>query len=375
MSNNQTVPSMDHGDVTNGQTEADLLDAVLRNTSFLEHSDEDVSEPLPDEEIPEVDPEYSDEEEDPEESEETVSEEESEEEVDEESNEDGDTEEESPTQDVDVYTADDLDLDALVRVKIDGEEVDVSFSELLKGYQTDNSLSKKGRELGEARQQLEQERQEALAQVQSMSEASAAVLMGQEQQFSKEYHEIEAKIQKARDEGDRYELEELKDQREQAQRKYWNARQQREGLQQRLAQQKEMQAQQEWETNMQYFAEVIEEKVPGFDDKMAQDIREFALSEDVGLPEYLVDSIMDPDVIRVLNDYRILKTGVSKGEAKRKAVPAKKAVPTKKAKSKQAKDVDKEKMVKARAFREDATKEDQDAFLKQYAAKSLSRNM
>jgi hypothetical protein len=373
MSNDQTVPAMDHGDVTNGQTEAELLDAVLRNSAFVETPEE----PLPDEEIPEVDPEYSDEEEDPEESEETVSDEQSEEEADEELDEDGDEseEEESPTQEVNVYTADDLDLDALVRVKIDGEEVDVSFSDLLKGYQTDSSLSKKGRELGEARQALEEERQEALAQVQQMSEASAAVLMGQEQQFSKEYHEIEAKIQKARDEGDRYELEELKDQREQAQRKYWDARQQRERLQGQLAQQKEMQAQQEWETNMQYFSEVIEEKVPGFNEDMAQQIRDFALSEDVGLPEYLVDSIMDPDVIRVLNDYRILKTGVTKGEAKRKAVPAKKAVPTKKAKSKQAKEVDKEKMIKARAFREDASQEDQDAFLKQYAANSLSRKM
>ena len=63
----------------------------------------------------------------------TVSDEESEEEVEEESDEDGDEseEEESPTQEVNVYTADDLDLDALVRVKIDGEEVDVSFSDLL----------------------------------------------------------------------------------------------------------------------------------------------------------------------------------------------------------------------------------------------------
>jgi len=366
MSNDQTVPDMDHGDITSGQTEAELLDAVLRGTSFLNQE-----EPLPDEEIPEVDPEESDYDDDLEESEEAVSEEESEEEVDEESDEDDG--EEPSTQEVDVYTADDLDLDAYVRVKIDGEEVDVSFADLLKGYQTDNSLSKKGRELGEARQQLEQERQEALAQIQSMSEASAAVLMGQEQQLSREYHEIEARIQKARDEGDRYELEELKDQREQAQSKYWAARRQREGLQEQLNKQKDMQAQQEWESNMQYFSEVINEKVPGFDEKMAQDIRAFAVSEDVGLPEYVVDSIMDPDVIRVLHDYMVLKTGVTKGEAKRKAAPAKKAVPTKKGKSKQAKVEDKEKMIKARAFREDASKEDQDAFLKQYAAKSLSR--
>ena len=370
MSNDQTVPAMDHGDVTSGQTEAELLDAVLRGTEFLQNE-----EPLPDEEIPEVDPEESDYEDDLEESEEAVSNEESEEEVDEELDEDGDEseEEESPTQEADVYTADDLDLDAYVRVKIDGEEVDVSFADLLKGYQTDNSLSKKGRELGEARQQLEQERQEALAQIQEMSEASAAVLMSQEQQFSQEYHEIEAKIQKARDEGDRYELEELKDQREQAQSKYWAARNQREGLQKKLQEHKSAQAQQEWEQNMQYFNENIESQVPGFNEQMAQDIRAFALSEDVGLPEYLVDSIMDPTVIRVLNDYRILKTGVSKGQAKRKAAPVKKAVPTKKTKTKQAKQEDKEKMVKARAFREDATKEDQDAFLRQYAANSLSR--
>ena len=41
---------------------------------------------------------------------------------------------------------------------------------------------------------------------------------------------MEEKIQKARDEGDTFELSQLKDKQEQIQKDYWKARQNREGL-------------------------------------------------------------------------------------------------------------------------------------------------
>ena len=363
----QTVPTMDHSaaEHSNGPTEQELLDAVMRQSPIMEEVG--FSEPLPEEEIPEVDPEESEEEVDPEDSEDAVSEEEYEEEVEGAEDEDGT---EVPTQDADVFTADDLDLDAKVRVKIDGEELDVSFSDLLKGYQTDASLSKKGRELGEAKKQLEEQYATQAKEINELGQASAAILLGEEQNLSKQYHSLEAQIEKARQEEDTFELDKLKDKREQVQKKYWNARKQREGIQTQLTAQQAKREQEQWEANMQYFQENIESYVPGFDDKVASDIREFAIGE--GLPAAIVDSIMDPQVVKVLNDYRTLKQGVTKGEAKRKAVPTKKVVPTKKAKSPTKKAADKDKMIKARAFREDASKDDQDAFLKQYAAKSLN---
>ena len=100
----------------------------------------------------------------------------------------------------------------------------------VKGYTTDQSLSNKGRELSEARKELEAERQGKLETLDQMGNAAAAVLGQAEQGFAKQYHDMEEKIQKARDEGDTFELSQLKDRQEQIQKDYWKARQNREGL-------------------------------------------------------------------------------------------------------------------------------------------------
>ena len=360
MDQDQTVPSMDHagGDA---QSEQAMLDAVLSSSDFFKEAS-GVEEPLPEEHDELLDEVESDEEV-PEESDEIEEEyEEYEEEAEAEDDEDS-------TQEADVYTADDLDLDAQVVVKIDGEEQNVSFAELLKGYQMDASLSKKGRELGEAKKALEEEKEKALSEVKELGEASAAVLMGQESNLAKEYHKIEEQIEKARDDGDTYEVNELKDKREQLQKKYWKARNEREGLQSKLKEQNDAVLKKQHEETLKYFYDNIEKEVPDWSEDVAKDVREFALGE--GLPEQVVDSISDPVVVRLLNDYRKLKQGVKKGAAKRKALPKAKAVPAKKAKSESAKKANAEKMKRARAFKEDASKEDQMAFLRDYAAKSL----
>jgi len=365
-SQNESLPDMDDIPVqaATGPTEQELLDAVLQNTGFLEGS-------LPDEEIPEVDPSESDyEEEDPEESDEVVNEEDEEEveDTDEVEEEDEDASEEDATQDDSVFTPDDLDLDAKLRVKIDGEEVEVSFSDLIKGYSTEQSLSTKGRELGEARKQLEAEKAEQLSEIGKLGQASSAILMSQENTLAKEYHNIEAQIKKARADGDTFELAELKDKREEVQQRYWQARQQREGLVETLEKQQREVFEKQWKEQLDNFYEKIEEYVPGFNEEVASELREFAISE--GLPEDLLNGITDPAVVKFVNDYRMLKQGVSKGEAKRKAAPTKK-VPVKKAKSPTKKKEDKAKIVKARAFREDASQEDQMDFLRQIASRSL----
>jgi len=61
-----------------------------------------------------------------------------------------------------------------------------------------------------------------------------------------------------------------------------------------------------------------------------------------------------------------------KVQLKEKVIPTKKAVPTKKAPTPQKKADDKAAMVKARAFKEDASNDDQMAFLKQLASNSLN---
>ena len=116
------------------QTEEALLADIIRNSDFVDT--------LPDEQVPELDAEDSDEE-DPEELEESDNvDEEDEDEIDE--TEVLDEDDDESTQEADVYVPDDLDLDAQVLVKIDGEEVAVSFSDLIKGYSTEQHLSNSG---------------------------------------------------------------------------------------------------------------------------------------------------------------------------------------------------------------------------------------
>jgi len=364
MADDNTLPAMDDMVSNAGPSEQELLDAVMANSPIMD----EVGIPLPNEEEIVEDPEEVVEEEDPEATESELDEEEEYEEEGEEA--EGEDGAEAPTQEPEVYTAEDLDLDAKVSVKIDGEEMEVSFGDLLKGYQTDAHLSKKGRELGEAQKALDEEREAKLKEVESIAAANVQMLSANENAHAKHYHAINQKIAEAKENGDTYELPELREQLEDAKQNYWKAKQNKDQLIQKVGEQKQAYEQQQLEQQLAHFQEAIPEMIPDFSDEVATQIREFALEE--GIAEGLLDSVVDPTIVKFIDDYRRLKQGVNKGAAKRKAVPAKKAIPAKKAPSKQKKTTDAEKMRKARAFKEDASQEDQMAFLRDYASKSLS---
>ena len=360
MSDNETLPVQDDAR-SDGPTEQELLDAVMRNSPIMEEA----GVPLPDKEIEIEDP-VEEEDEDPESSE-AVSEED-EEEVEEEgveepAGDDASTESE-------LFTADTLDLDAKVAVKIDGEETEVSFGDLIKGYTTEQSLSKKGRELGEARKALDEERATKLEELEKIATATAQQLMNAENVFSKQYHDLEAKIQKARADGDTYDLGELKDKREQAQAKYWRARKAREDGLASVSKQKEDFEAQRWQEQIDHFSKEIPNHIPDFNEDLATKIRDFAVEE--GIAEGLLDTVVDPVVIKFIDDYRRLKQGVTKGTAKRKATPAKKAVPAKKGRPPAQKKVAADKAVRDKVLSGKGNKNDEMAFLRQYASKSLN---
>lgn len=345
----------------NGQTEANLLADIMANSEFVGS--------LPDEQIPEVDPEELDDE-DPEESDDAVSEE-VEEEVEEEDvdTEEEDADEESATDESDVYATDDLDLDAKVVIKVDGEHTEVSFGDLIKGYSTEQHLSKKGRELGDARKELEDEYQTKTEELSVMTKASAAVLYSNEQASASQYHELEAQIEKARKDGDTYEVNELKDKREQVQKEYWNARKQREELVGQIAQQEQASVEKEWNEQLEYFNETIPTLIPDFNEETATAIREFALAEGVSVE--VLDSIADPVIVKFVDDYRRLKQGVTKGAAKRKSTPTKKA-PLRKAKTATKQKQDAREKTRQKALSGTASAEEQQAFLRSYAERSLN---
>lgn len=353
------------------RTEDEILADILANTEFLEDDDVPQPESLPDDEMEyEGDPDELDSE-DPMDEDESVDD--VEEEIDEESEEESDDEdasEEDATDEVTAYEEDEVDWDIHVPVTIDGEQTLVSLAELRKGYATEQHLSKKGRELGEARKEIEAEREQRLGELVSLTEAVNGMLASNEQELAQQYHAIDAKIKEARESGNTYELTELKDQREQAQQAYWEARNRREAVVQQTLEQKQAAEAQEWNTKVEQFFTEIEEVIPGYDEKYAEDLRGFG--EEIGLSQEFMATVADVSIVKALDDYRKLKQGVTTGAKKRAKVSIKKA-PVKKAKPAERKRVDQDNMVKARAFRQDASQEDQMAFLRNYASKSLNQ--
>ena len=169
-----SAPPRDDAGATDGRTEEQLLADIVSSSEFVPNEEQS----LPVEQVPEVDPEES-EQQDPKESDESANEEieegANEEEVESEGEDAGD---EPATQDPELFTPEDLDLEAKVSLKIDGQDTEVSFNDLIKGYSTEQSLSKKGRELGDARKNFEEDYNKKLAEVQEMSTASVAVSSG-----------------------------------------------------------------------------------------------------------------------------------------------------------------------------------------------------
>jgi len=353
---NMDSTQMDDSIAEGSRTEEQMLADIMANSEFTES--------LPDEQVPELDTEEATEDPDVDESE--VEEVEEEVETDEEETE---AEDDTSTQEAEVYSTDDLDLDAKVSIKIDGKETDVSFSDLIKGYSTEQHLSNKGRELGDARKQLDEEYETKFKEINSLGQASASILYREEQSLAKEYHEIEASIEQARKDGDTYEVNELKDKREQSQKNYWQARSNREGLVKNVQAQVQEQSTKQWNEQLEHFSKAIPEMIPDFNEKTATAIREFAISE--GIAPEVLDTIVDPVIVKFGYDYRRLKQGVTKGTAKRKATLVKKA-PVRKSKTRSQKEVDRETKIRQRAFSEDSSDDDQMAFLRGLANKSLN---
>ena len=367
MDNTAAIPDStprDDSVATGGQTEEKLLADIISNSQFVKNE-----ESLSTEQVPKLDPEESDTQ-DPE-SEEAESEEVEEEVESEETETKGeDAAEEAATEGSEVFTQDDLDLDAKVTVKIDGKDTEVSFNDLIKGYSTEQSLSKKGRELGDQRKNLEEEYNKKLEEVRQLGSASAAVLYSEEQALSKKYHDLEAKIDEARKENDTYKMNELKDEREQAQQAYWKARNQRESVVKGIQANTQKQMKENWEKEIKNFNDTITNLIPDYNESTATSIREFAISE--GMKPEIIDVITDPAIVKFVDDYRRLKQGVTKGTVKRKAVPTKR-VPTRKTKSANEKKNQKAADLRTRALSANSSKSDQDAFLKTLAERSLSK--
>lgn len=266
-----------------------------------------------------------------------------------------------------TYSLADLE-DVMVTHKINGEEVTLPLSEWIASSATKQHLSKQGREIGEQKKALEEERSQKLQQLDQIGKALAANLYGNETKAQQEYNELSQKMAEAEKSDDTYEIGELTKKRNQAQREYWEARNSREAIIKGIQEQQKEAQQSAFQESVKKFNEEIPNVIPDWNDNVAKEVREFAIKE--GLPEALVNVITDPALVKFVYDYKNLKNGVSKGAEKRK-VTKKLKTPVKRSRPAEKVQLDREAMIKARAFKQDSSKEDQDAFMKQYALKSL----
>jgi len=270
-----------------------------------------------------------------------VSEEEAQEENDTESENDLDEEEESSdsdeeenaeddtsTQNADLPSEEDIDWEYQVPVTVDGKTEYVTLEEIRKGYSTDKHLSQKGRELGELKKQIDQERTEKLQEIIQLGTVINEELTAVETSLATQYHKIKGDIDKAREEGDTYTARELKEQLEDVQEKYWKARNKREVQVKAVAEQLQAQQLEQQQVLLKQYEDNIVNLIPDYSEKVAKSIREFAIKE--GIPEQLLEAVYDPNVVKFINDYRKLKTAKETGEVKRKASPNVKSIPSKK---------------------------------------------
>jgi hypothetical protein len=343
------------GDILRNSPAAEMLG--LKNEGSL--PEEDSSVPNPDESESEQEAQ-----ENSEESENDLNEDEESNDTEEEKADEDDT----STQNSELPTEEDIDWEYKVPVTIDGKTEYKTLEEIRKGYSTDQHLSQKGRELGELKKQVEQERQEKLKELVDLGSALHAELTQTETSFAQEYHKLSNEIEKAREDGDTYTARELKEKREEVQEKYWAARNKREAHSQQIAEKFKAQQEESQKALLAKFETDVKVVIPDFNDATAKTIREFALKE--GLPEEILNVIYDANIIKFINDYRLLKTAKEKGEAKRKSAPTVKSVPTKKGvpqsqKEKTAVETNRQKVLTGQG-----TKDDELAFLKRISSVS-----
>lgn len=242
---------------------------------------------------------------------------------------------EDATQQPESDDSDEIDMDFKVPVKIDGEESEVSMEELVANYQTKQSQSKKGDELAEQAKILDETREQA----EIYARVNAELLQREDAKDQSVLKHLQAQVDKAFDEDD-FEASKLNNKLTKAKEEYTSRKLSRDNLLQGMSQQLGQQQEEQFAAQVEHFNEVVPELIPDWSEEVAMSNRKFALS--IGLDENMVDTIVDPMMIKAIDSFRRLSENSDKGTAKRKKTPVKR-VPTKKpvaAKNKKSNKVD-----------------------------------
>jgi hypothetical protein len=247
----------------------------------------------------------------------------------EETEEEGKDDEQDSTEEADLPSEEDIDWEYKIPVTINGKTEHKTLEEIRKGFATDQSLSQKGRELGDERKKLDQERTEKLQDLVTIGSVLHEDMTEQETALSQNYAGLKAKYEEAKKAGDRIQATDLKEQMEEVQESYWTIRNKREDRVKKVVEKIQAQSAEQQQKLIETFSTEIKTVLPEFNDKLAKSIREFALKE--GIPAELLNVIYSAPVIKALNEFRKLREASSKGSTKRTAQPIKKVTPAKKA--------------------------------------------
>jgi len=273
---------------------------------------------------------------------------------------DDDDSEEDSTEDEEEEDSDndEIDWEFKVPVKVDGEDADVDLAELVKGYQTSQHLSKKGRDLADERKEFESEKTTKMEELVQTAKVLQAQNTYKETELSKEYAELDKELKAAKKDGDRYKADELTDKIEDVKSEYWKARQTREKIEESLKSNEEAESQKIFQEGLERFNEEIGDYIPDFNEEKAAKIREFAVSK--GIPQEILATLVDAKIIGALNEFMEISEKVSKGSAKRKAAPKRTPSQTKKTKPTSVKQNEKRRATSKRIQSGDADDADLD---------------
>ena len=243
----------------------------------------------------------------------------------EEDEEEEDESEDATQESTDLETGDEIDMEFKVPVKIDGKESEVSMEDLVASYQTKQSQSKKGDEIAEQAKALTQVKEES----EMFANINAELLKGEDSKDQEILKGLTDKVDKAFDENNP-EANKLNRQLEKAKEEYSTRKINRDSVVKAMGEKINEQRQETFGQEVQAFNSEIKNHITDWSDEIAVKNREFALG--LGLKTQVVDTITDPIVVKVIDEYRRLKELSEKGQVKRKKVAVKR-VPTKKTSS------------------------------------------
>lgn len=209
-----------------------------------------------------------------------------------------DEDEDEDDDDEDDGKASEIDPNTKVRVKIDGEEQEVTFDELKAGYSRTQDYTRKTQEVAQQRQAVEQEKDQVLQQQQQWSQLLSTFQQRLQATLSGR-SEAEWQALKQQDEISYYEE---RDRERTIQERIQAAQTEQQRVAQESQQRQQQQLQQQAQAEQERLLEVIEDwKDPEVKAKDISTINEYAMKV-AGFQPQELQGIIDHRAIRVLRD-------------------------------------------------------------------------